>query len=123
MLLSQVITHEDSLDNEFDLKIQALFGNILKGKTIPDFIITDKNGIIMSRNELLSKVTFINFWFEAYAPCIAEFQALQKFYVTNKSRKEFQFISITFEPDSTIERVRKALPTQFIIYLWIVVNK
>ena len=114
-LLSQTITHLDSLDNEFDIKVKAMLGNDLSGQMIPYFIVEDKNGTI-SRDSLRSKVTFINLWFEACLPCIAEFQALERFYVTNKPRTGFQFISITFEPDSVIARVKKEKNLTYPIY-------
>jgi len=106
-LFAQVITHEDTLDNEFDRKVQAILGNDLKGETIPDFFISRETEIVLSRNKLRSKVTFIYFWNEACEPCITKFHALEKFYLKNKSRKEFLFVSITSEPDSVIERIRK----------------
>lgn len=115
-LFAHVITHEDSLDNEFDRKVQALLGNDLKGETIPDFFISSEKQIVLSRNKLRSKITFINFWLEACAPCIAQFQAMEKFYNKNKSRKEFLFVSITSEPDSVIERIRKENGLTYPVY-------
>jgi len=116
-LFSQ-IAHEDSIHYFEHLDTDISFGNNLKGKTLPDFVLIDENGKLFTRDALRSKITFVNFWFEACAPCLAEFQALEKFYNKNKSRENFLFISITYEPDSVIERVRKktVLRTRFIIY-------
>ena len=105
-LFSQ-INHEDSLHYLEVLKLNSLEYRRIKGTAIPVFIIKDKNGDSLTDNNLKSKTTFINFWFETCAPCIAEFQALEKFYNNNKFRENFQFISITFEPDSVKEQVRK----------------
>jgi cytochrome oxidase Cu insertion factor (SCO1/SenC/PrrC family) len=116
-LFSQ-LSHEDSMTYQYNLKAAILVGNDLRGKTIPDFVVKDKTGKLFTNDNFRSKITFINFWFEACAPCLTEFQALEKFYNKNKSRDNFQFISITWEQDSVIEQVRKKiiLPIQFIIY-------
>lgn len=116
-LLSQVITHMDTLDNEFDKKVQFLLGNDLRGETIPAFIARDTNGELFTRENIRSKkITFINFWFESCPPCLAEFGAMEKFYIKNKDRQDFQFVSITFEQDSTIERIRKKYNLTYPIY-------
>lgn len=99
---------KDSANLPFQSKIDSMLGNNLKGKEIPEFVIKDKIGRIVATDDLRSKILVINFWFEACPPCLAEFRALEKFYNTNKSRKDFQFISITFESDSVIEKVQKS---------------
>ncbi len=114
-LFSQ-INHSDSIQYFGYLKMNTALTKDVKGKTIPDFIVKDKNGVLLTSNTLLSKITFINFWFEACAPCFAEFQALEKFYNNNKSKENFQFISITFESDSVIDRVCKKNNLTYPIY-------
>lgn len=110
------INHEDSTDYFEYLKLNISLGNDIRGKTVSGFNANGKNGASFTDNDLRSKTTFINFWFEACAPCVAEFQALEKFYNNNKSREKFQFVSITFEADSTIERIRKKNNLSYPIY-------
>jgi thiol-disulfide isomerase/thioredoxin len=55
------------------------------------------NGEKYSNDSLRNKVTFINFWFEACAPCIAEFDALNSLYTKFKDNPRFQFLSFTYE--------------------------
>ena len=110
------ISHEDSTNYFEYLKMSISLGNDIRGKTIPGFKAKAKNGALFTDDDLHSKITFINFWFEACAPCLAEFQALEKFYNNNKSKENFQFISITFEADSVVERLRKKNNLTYPIY-------
>jgi len=110
------ISHEDSIAYFGFLKANISIGNDIRGKIIPGFKAKAKNGTLLTDDDLRSKITFINFWFEACAPCLAEFQALEKFYNNNRSKENFQFASITFESDSTIERVRKKNNLTYPIY-------
>ena len=110
------INHEDSIGYVDYAKMNAGLTKGLKGKGISDFTVRDKKGNALTRDMLRSKITFVNFWFESCAPCVAEFQALEKFYNNNKSRESFQFVSITFESDSIIEKIRKKNNLSYPIY-------
>jgi len=110
------INHEDSINYFEYLKISSSLGKDIKGKIISDFKAKGKNGTLFTDDDLHSKITFVNFWFETCAPCVAEFQALEKFYNNNKSRENFQFVSITFESDSIIEKIRKKNNLTYPIY-------
>ncbi len=72
----------------------------------------DGNGF--TDDSLKNKVTFINFWFEACAPCIAEFEALNDLYRKYSSHENFRFLSFTFEtPEAarlTVEKYQLAFP-------------
>lgn len=107
---------KDSIHYFEHLKQDLLFGNDIRGKSMPDFIVMDRDEHTFSNRDFNSKITFINFWFEACAPCHAEFQALEKFYNKNKNRKNFQFISITYESDSVIKEVREKYKLSYPIY-------
>jgi thiol-disulfide isomerase/thioredoxin len=114
-IFSQV-SHEDSINYFEYSKMNISLGKDIRGKTLHGFHAKAKNGALFTDNDLRSKITFINFWFEACAPCLAEFQALEKFYNNNKSKENFQFVTITFEADSTIEQVRKKNNLTYPIY-------
>ena len=110
------ISHEDSTHYTDFVKLNIPLTKDIIGKPITSFSIKDKNAAIVTNDMIRSKITFINFWFETCAPCVAEFQALEKFYTNNKSNENFQFISITFEHDSVIERVKKKNNLTYPIY-------
>ena len=88
----------------------------VRGATLRTFIAKDRKGNVFTDDSLPLKITFINFWFETCAPCVAEFSALEKFYRNNKSRKNFQFISITFEQDTTIDQIREKYNLTYPVY-------
>ena len=79
-------------------------GAYLIGKTMPQFEIRSNHGQLYTNENLKSKVTFINFWFEACAPCIAEMNALETLYEDFRKNNNFQFISITYENKKAIEK-------------------
>jgi thiol-disulfide isomerase/thioredoxin len=110
------ITHEDSLHYFEHLRADSLMGLDVRGTMLQAFIAKDRKGNVFTNDSLPSKITFINFWFEACHPCVAEFSALEKFYANNRSRKDFQFISITFEQDTTIEQVQKKYNLTYPMY-------
>ena len=60
---------------------------INKPFTLP-FSYTDR-GEIIDNNYLKGKTVFINFWFEACAPCIAEFEAFNEMYTKLKGNPNF----------------------------------
>lgn len=109
------ISHNDSIDYFDYVKINHSLLDIT-GKTMPAFVVKNDNGNKFTHDSLRSKVTFIDFWFEACLPCAVEFQFLEKFYNNNKSREGFQFISITYEADSVIDRLRKKYNLTYPIY-------
>jgi thiol-disulfide isomerase/thioredoxin len=110
------ISQDDSTGYTGVLKMNEALAKDIKGKPLSGFIVKDKNGVLLTADELGSKITFINFWFLACAPCVAEFPALEKFYNNNKSRKDFRFISITFESESVIEETRKKHNLTYPVY-------
>jgi hypothetical protein len=70
---------------------------------------------------LRSKITFINFWFASCAPCVAEFQALEKFYNQINPWKTLNLFLSLFEADSVIERVKKTNNLTYPIYAYRVI--
>jgi peroxiredoxin len=62
------------------------------------------------------KVVFINFWFEGCHPCMAEMEALNKLFEKMKDKKDFVFITITWDNKETIKRVKKKYSLSFDIF-------
>ncbi len=70
-----------------------------------NFSHTSTGGKIYTNDSLKGKVTFISFWFEACAPCVAEFSALTSLYKKYGGHRDFQFLSFTFETTANALRV------------------
>ena len=70
-------------------------------------------GKIIDNEHLKGKTVFINFWFEACAPCIAEFGAFNEMYNKLKGHANFEFISFTFETSEKIEEIRDKYQIQY----------
>lgn len=76
------------------------------GKPLPQFSVIS-NGKNYSNKKIKGKVVFINFWFAACAPCIAEMNELNKLYECFSKNKNFDFISFTFEDSNEIAIIKK----------------
>jgi len=72
------------------------------GLEFPDFIIEDANGSFIARDQLKGKITIINFWFVACAPCIAEIPGLNLIYNEFKG-DNFLFIAATTDDTETVK--------------------
>lgn len=62
---------------------------------------------INGTKQLKKKVIFLNFWFAACEPCLAEFNALNDLYKKYKKNKDFRFFSFTFESEEAIRVIIK----------------
>ncbi len=76
------------------------------GKPFPAFEAVI-SGQTFSEKDLKGKIVFVNFWFAACPPCIGEFEALNRLYEKYKSGENFEFVSFTFEPEETIQSIKK----------------
>jgi thiol-disulfide isomerase/thioredoxin len=88
---------EDSLLNSW--KQQVL------NKPLPAFLAAGADGVVDNAS-LKGKVTYINMWEAACAPCMAEMRALNKLYDTLKDNPDFQFISLTSGDNATIKQIK-----------------
>ena len=91
----------DSLLDERDKMNEAAVG-----KPFPEFHIYSNN-TEFSNSSIKGKVVFVNFWFSACPPCIAEFEELNKLYKDFKDNKNFDFVSFTYEDSLEIEAMRR----------------
>src|SRR5438105_858990 len=76
------------------------------GKPFPEFHIYSNN-TEFSNSSIKGKVVFVNFWFSACAPCVTEFEELNKLYKDFKDNKNFDFVSFTYEDSLEIEAMLK----------------
>ena len=79
----------------------------LFGKKFPAFKVKLSNGTVFSSKDIQNKVVFVNFWFAACAPCMAEMEGLNKLYDTLKGDKRFVFLSFTFDPREVTKKIVK----------------
>lgn len=107
---SQIGMSADSL-----IKIENEKRGALTGTAYPSFKVT-LNNTIYSNENLKGKTVFINFWFTACKPCMKEMDELNKLYGKFKDNKNFEFISFTFDNDSTIAAIKKKFNIGYNIY-------
>lgn len=82
------------------------------GKDFPQFKAVF-NGKLISNDSLRGKVVFINFWFKACPPCIAEMPALNELYKKLKGNKSFEFLSFTYENSSNVRAFIQKYKVQY----------
>ena len=85
------------------------------GKPFPQFS-TSTNNKECSNEILKGKAVFINFWFSACAPCIAELEALNELFTNFKQNKNFEFVSFTFEDSKEIDVIKKKYNIQYNVF-------
>ncbi len=82
------------------------------GKPFPSFHAL-ANKTILTNKDLKGKVVFVNFWFEACAPCIAEFDALNELYLKLKDNNKFEFLSFTYETPKKLQEIKGKYNIQY----------
>lgn len=101
----------DSINNKFS-SAQDKRNKEAIGKPYPPFSFT-RDGKVFNNDLLKGKTIFINFWFEACAPCIAEFDALNEVYQKLNDNKKFEFISFTFETPEKVKQIKEKYPLPY----------
>ena len=84
------------------------------GKDFCEFESVTLNGEVISKKDLIGKITFINLWFETCNPCIAEMGDLIELYDKLRDNKDFQFFSFTTD---AFEIAKKAVEKYNIPYI------
>jgi len=82
------------------------------GTKFPISKFTAIDGEVLSEAELRGKVVFINFWFRACIPCIAEMKGLHLLF-EKYNDDNIVFIMITFEEPEVIREVVKAYDLKY----------
>jgi len=86
-----------------------------KGSSYPPFVLNNGTRKISS-DSIQGKVIWMNFWFEACKPCMAEMKAIYEINERFKNEPDFLFLSITMEKEETINRVRRKLPLSYAVF-------
>ena len=97
--------------NQTDSIPQKIIGN-----DFPEFTLTNTMGDIISNQNLKGKITVINFWFEACAPCIMELDALNNLVLKFENNPDFQFLSFTIDSPETAKQAIKKLGITYDLY-------
>lgn len=68
---------------------------------------------IFTNEDIAGKTVFINLWFAACPPCMAEMESLNHLYDSLKANTHFEFISFTYDPQPVIDSVVKRYHIQY----------
>ncbi len=77
-------------------------GTVRKEKKLVPFQ-ANIDSLVCNNASLRGSVVFINFWFAGCPPCISELEDLNRLYEKLRHKKNFQFISFSFDSSKTIE--------------------
>lgn len=84
-------------------------------KPFPEFSASADNKVC-SNETLKDKVVFINFWFAACAPCMAEMDELNQLFTKFKQNKNFELVSFTFEDAKKIALIKRKFKIGYNVY-------
>lgn len=91
----------------------AVAGN--NGSLYPGFVLHNGLGTLRS-TDLRGKVIWINFWFEACKPCMAEMGAIDEIFREYRDHPDFVVLSLTWEDKEAIQRVQAKFPMTYPVY-------
>ncbi len=97
---------EDFFKN-FEARRKAMIG-----KPFPAFSAKSGDSTI-SNEDFEGNVVFANFWFEACAPCVAEFEGLNELYKKVKDSAGFAFVAFTYETPDKCKEVQVKYGLQY----------
>lgn len=78
--------------------------NKISGKDFPSFSVTLPDATTFSNADLSNHIVFVNFWFEACAPCMSEMKGLNELYIKLADNPNFKFVSFSFDPEPVIRK-------------------
>lgn len=114
ILFAQSSSQRRTLEGKIDSVICPIGYMAIGHPYLPFKLTNDKKTVDNQRID--GKVVFINFWFEGCHPCMAEMDALNKLFEKMKDKKDFVFITITWDNDETIKRVKQKFSLSFDIF-------
>lgn len=118
--LDQEFNRNDSLvysykwhftDNVDRTKAEIERKKALIGKVFPINAVKTLDGRVVSIDDFKGKPTLVNMWFTTCKPCIEEMPVLNQMQAENSDR--FNFLSITFESESTVRKFLKRFDFEF----------
>ena len=85
--------------------LEAAFDECIIGSELPGFNLKSIAGRSYSREDLIGKVVYINFWIAGCAPCWQEMPVLEKIDALYGDNKDFIFISILLDDEAELLKV------------------
>jgi thiol-disulfide isomerase/thioredoxin len=85
---------------------------VKKGSSYPAFSIS-YDGKTLQSDSLRGKMIWMNFWFEACKPCVAEMPAIQEIVQKYEADPDFIFLSMTWENKVVVERMKTKHPMSY----------
>ena len=101
-------------DKELD-SLMCPIGYAAIGHPYPEFRLTGENRILNNQN-LKGKVVLLSFWFEGCHPCMVEMEALNELFKKMKGNNNFEFISLTWDNQEAIKRVKEKFGLDFEVF-------
>jgi thiol-disulfide isomerase/thioredoxin len=86
-----------------------------KGSMYPPFVVKNESKKV-SLDSIKGKVTWMNFWFEECKPCMAEMGGIQEIYEKYRKHPDFVFLSLTWEDEEAIGRVRSKFSMPYPVF-------
>ena len=105
----RIINHDSLIEMQNKRRLACI------GKPYPEFSVFANNKEYSNLN-LKGKVVLLNFWFSTCAPCIAEFDDLNKLFEKFNQNKNFEFISFTFENQNIIDSIKKKYDIKYTVF-------
>lgn len=96
-----VFTLQPKSAGNLNQKLNQEFIKRFSFKKMPEFNITDVNGINYDNESLKGKKVVLNFWFAKCAPCIKEIPELNRLVKKYSNNSNVVFIAITFDNQDT----------------------
>jgi peroxiredoxin len=112
LILSVSIFAQQPAKPKIPVDIDALLkeqNEKVSGKEFPKFSIKTPDASVFSNTDLSNKIVFVNFWFEACAPCMKEMDGLHELYRKLAGNPDFTFVSFSVDPESVIQKKVKEL--------------
>lgn len=115
--LKRLYVKKNGNENNFDIlmkEVQASVQEVLKKEfskkaltiNVPDFTLSDLNGVQVSLSDFKDKIVVIDFWATWCLPCLASFPAMLKV-MENHPEVVFLFINTREEGENPTEKVKK----------------
>lgn len=71
---------------------------------------------LITNDDFKGKVVYINFWHSQCAPCLGEMEAINNLYDSFSTNPKFKFLSLTFNDEKTIRKIKKQHGIKFPVY-------
>lgn len=110
-LSPSVFAQSEKEGKDFSKNLDARLKGMV-GKPFPPFLVKT-GGSVLSNKDFAGKTVFVNFWFEACTPCVAEFEGLNELYSKLKDSTGFAFVAFSYETPEKCKELRAKYDLQY----------